>query len=114
MKPNFQNIIVLSMAITLSQPAFAQSEKFGKLIYTVPAGWKLTKYQDGARMSPADLPPGEYLAIQVMKPVEFAGTIEQALEKIYDETCASLKVTKMNEVKGGNYTARESKKSFRG
>src|SRR6478672_866966 len=112
MKPNFQNIIVLSMAITLSQPAFAQSEKFGKLIYTVPPGWKLTKYQDGARISPDDLQIGEYLAIQVMKPVDFAGNIEQALEKSYDETCAVLKVTEMREVNGGHYTAREAKRSF--
>jgi len=116
---SLKKIVLLSLIVSLLQPAFSQpiatgSEKFGKMIYSVPAGWKLTKYQDGARMSPADLPTGEYLAIQVMKPVEFAGTIEQALEKIYDETCASLKVTKMNEVNGGNYTAREAKKSFRG
>jgi hypothetical protein len=96
------------------QTTFSQSEKFGKLIYIVPPGWKLTKYQDGARMSPADLPPGEYLAIQVMKPVDFNGTMEQALEKSYDETCAVLQVTKMNEVNGGNYTTKEAKKSFRG
>ena len=107
------------MAITLSQPALAQPiaigpEKFGKLIYSVPSGWKLTKYQDGARMSPADLPQGEYLAIQLMKPADFQGTIEQALEKSYDETCTVLQVTKMHEVNGGNYTAREAKKSFRG
>ena len=102
------------MSITLAQPAFSQSEKFGKLIYIVPSGWKLTKYQDGARISPADLPTGEYLVIQVMKPVDFTGTLEQALEKSYDETCAALQVTKMNEVNGGNYTAREAKKSFRG
>jgi hypothetical protein len=107
------------MTITLSQPVLAQpiaigSEKFGKLIYNAPPGWKLTKYQDGARMSPADLPQGEYLSIQVMKPVDFIGTIEQALEKSYDETCAVLQVTKMHEVNGGNYTAREAKKSFRG
>ena len=112
--PSFRNIMLLSMTITLSQPAFAQSEKFGKLIYTVPPGWKLTKYEDGARISPTDLPTGEYLAIQVMKPVDVTGNIEQALEKSYDETCAVLKVTKMREVNGGNYTAREAKRSFLG
>src|SRR5262245_44475301 len=109
-----RNIILLSMTITLSQPAFPQLEKFGKLSYIVPPGWKLTKYQDGARISPADLPQGEYLAIQVMKPIDFAGTIEQALEKSYDETSATLKVTKMHDVNGGSYTSREPKKSFRG
>ena len=84
------------------------------MIYTVPPGWKLTKYEDGARISPADLPTGEYLAIQVMKPLDFTGNIEQALEKSYDETCAVLQVTKMREVSGGDYTATEAKKSFRG
>jgi hypothetical protein len=119
MKPNFQNIILLSITTILSHESFAQSatitsEKFGKLNYSVPPGWKLTKYQNGTRISPADLPTGEYLAIQVMKPVDFAGTIEQALEKGYDQTCAALQVTKMHDVNGGNYTAREAKKSFRG
>jgi len=84
------------------------------MIYAVPSGWKLTKYQDGARMSPVDLPPGEYLAIQVMKPFDFNGTIKQALEKSYDETCTILQVAKMHEVNGGSYTPREAKKSFRG
>jgi len=84
------------------------------MIYTVPAGWKLTKYQDGARISPADLPQGEYLAIQVMQSMNFSGTIEDALEKSYDETCNTLQVAKMRDVNGGNYTAREAKKSFRG
>src|SRR6476469_2921694 len=116
---NLKKIVLLSVIVSLLQPAFSQpiamsSEKFAKMIYTVPAGWKLTKYQDGARMSPADLPAGEYLAIQVMKPAEYTGTLEQALEKSYDETCTILKVTKMHEVSGGNYTSREAKKSFRG
>ncbi len=111
---NLKKIVLLSVIFSLLQPAFSQSEKFGKMIYTVPPGWKLTKYQDGARMSPADLPPGEYLAIQVMKPLDFSGTIEQAQEKSYDETCAVLKVTKMHEVNGGNYTTREAQRSFRG
>jgi hypothetical protein len=116
---NPQKIVLLSVIVSLLQPAFCQpiakgSEKFGKMIYTVPAGWSLTKYQNGARISPDDLPQGEYLAIQVMQSLDFSGKLEQALEKSYDETCAALQVTKMNEVNGGNYTAREAKKSFRG
>ena len=114
MRRNLRNIILLFITITMLQSAFSQSEKFGELTYIVPFGWKLTKYQDGARISPSDLPAGEYLAIQVMKPVDFNGTMEQALEKSYDETCAILQVAKMHEVNGGNYTAREAKKSFRG
>ena len=116
---NLKKIVLLSVSVSLLQPAFSQpiaisSEKFAKMIYRVPAGWKLTKYQDGVRLSPADLPTGEYLAIQVMKPADLTGTIEQALEKSYDETCSLLQVTKMHDVNGQNYIAREAKKSFRG
>ena len=111
---NLIKIVSLFPGIIFFLMAYSQSEKFAKMNYTVPQGWKLTKYQDGARMSPADLPQGEYLAIQVMRPVDFTGTIEQALEKSYDETCTVLQVTKMREVNGENYTAREAKKSFRG
>jgi hypothetical protein len=111
---NFRGIISFFFTVAWFQPAFSQSEKFGQMIYTVPSGWKLTKYRDGARISPADLPQGEYLAIQVMQAANFSATMEQALESSYDETCAILQVTKMHEVNGGNYTARETKKSFRG
>lgn len=114
MKLNFRNIVLLFITLTLLKDAISQAEKFGQMTYTVPEGWKLTKYQNGARISPADLPQGEYLAIQVMQAVNFSGTMEQALEKSYDETCAILQVTKMHEVNGGNYSARETKKSFRG
>ena len=114
MELNFRNIVLLLIAITVLQDAFSQPEKFGQMTYTVPEGWKLTKYQNGARISPADLPQGEYLAIQVMQSMSFSGTIEQALEKNYDETCNTLQVAKMRDVNGGNYTARETKKSFRG
>src|SRR5688572_26485023 len=46
--------------------------------------------------------------------MNFPGTMEQALEKSYDETCAILQVTKMREVSGKHYDAKEPKKSFRG
>jgi len=116
---NLKKIELLSVIVSLLQPAFSQpiaigSEKFGKMIYTVPAGWSLTKYQNGARISPDDLPQGEYLAIQVMQSIDFSGTLEQALEKSYDGTCADLQVTKMHDVNGQNYTAREARRSFRG
>jgi len=98
----------------ITQPAIAQSEKFGQVIYTVPPGWKAAKYQNGALISPGDLPPKEYLAIQIMQRMNFSGPIEQALEKAYDETCNLLQVTKMREVTGKNYNALESKTSFKG
>ena len=91
-----------------------QPGKFGQLFYTIPAGWKETKYKNGVILIPTDLLPKENLNIQVMQAMNFSGTLEQALEKSYDETCAILQVTKMREVSGGNYTAKEPKKSFKG
>ena len=91
-----------------------QPDKFGQLLYTTPAGWKATKYQNGVVLTPVDLPAKEHLDIQVMQAINFSGTMEQAFEKIYNETCTTLRVTKMWEVSGLNYTAKEPKKSFRG
>ena len=73
----------------------------------------MTKYQNSVELgiSPA---PKELLLINLLPAINFSGTMEQALEKSYDETCNILQVTKMREVNGKNYDARESKKSFRG
>ncbi len=91
-----------------------QPGKFGQLLYQIPVGWKETKYQNGVIFIPTNLPPKENLNIQVMQAMNFSGTMEQALEKSYDEACAILQVTKMREVSGGAYSAKEPKKSFKG
>ena len=91
----------------------AQTSQFGQLIYNVPVGWNEAKYQNGIRLaiSPA---PKELLTIEILQPMNFSGTMEQALEKSYDETCNILQVTKMREVSGLNYSAKEARKSFKG
>jgi hypothetical protein len=88
--------------------------KFGSIIYTVPPGWKVTKYPDGDIITPADLPKGEFLEIWVQPSMNFSGTMEQALQKSYDETVVKLQASKMNDVNGGNYNKQASKISFRG
>lgn len=95
------------------QPSIGQIGKFGQLTYTIPAGWKETKYQNGVQLaiSPA---AKELLAIQILQAMNFSGTMEQAFEKSYDETCNILQVTKMREVSSKNYNTKESKKSFKG
>lgn len=105
--------IQLCLFMTITRQSFAQTGKFGQLIYTVPQGWKETKYQNGVQLaiSPA---AKELLTIQILQAMNFSGTIEQALDKSYDEACAILQVTKMREVSGGNYSAKEPKKSFKG
>jgi len=94
--------------------ANSQTEKFGQLTYTVPAGWKLAKYQNGVLITAPQLLAKEFLGIEILEPLNFSGTIQQALEAAYDKTCTELQVTKMNEVSGGNYNALEPKKSFKG
>lgn len=91
-----------------------QPGKLGQMIYAIPAGWKQSNYQNAISLSPTDLPAGETLSIELLPPMNFAGTLDQALAKSYDEVCSMLQVTKMHEVSGKNYNAREAKKSFKG
>ncbi len=106
--------LLLLINVLLMKNVVCQSEKFGKLIYTVPAGWKLTKYQNCALITPSTLPAKEFLGIQVMEPVIFSGKISEALRECYNKTCTELQVTQMNEVSAGNYSALEPKISFKG
>ena len=98
MKQSITTVIQLCLFITIMQQSFAQSEKFGRMIYTPPPGWKITKYQNSVELGIAPAPK-ELLLINILPAMNFPGTLEQALEKSYDETCAILQVTKMNETK---------------
>jgi hypothetical protein len=88
--------------------------QFGTVKYALPKGWKVTKYPDGDIITPADIPKGEFLEIWVQSSMNFSGTMEQALQKSYDETALKLNAKKMNDVNGGNYDKQTSKISFRG
>lgn len=90
------------------------TQQFGSVLYTPPLNWKVEKYPDGDILIPADLPKDQFLEIWVMPSMNFSGTMEQALQKSYDETIVKLKATKMNDVNGGNYNMITTKKSFRG
>ncbi len=89
-------------------------EQFGSVIYTIPDGWDVKKYLDGDILTPTDLPKGEFLEIWVQQSMNFSGTMEQALQKSYDETAEKLQAAKMNDVNGGNYNKEMAKISFRG
>ncbi|MDQ6788106.1 MAG: hypothetical protein M3033_14980 [Acidobacteriota bacterium] len=91
-----------------------QTGKFGSMTYAAPAGWTEQIFEDGVVFKPKDLPAEEHLTVQIMPPINFSGTLEQALAQSYDEAAAMYKVTKMNDVNGGNYPKIEAKKSFRG
>jgi hypothetical protein len=86
----------------------------GTITYTLPTGWKVTKYSDGDIVTPANLPAGEFLEIWVQPAAAFSGSIEEALKKFYEETAQKIQATKMNDVNGGNYDKQPAKISFRG
>lgn len=88
--------------------------QFGSMMYTAPAGWREQIFSDGVVFKPLDLPAGEHLAIQIMQPLNFAGSLEQALQQSFDEAAAMYNGTKMNYLGEGNYKKEEAKKSFQG
>ncbi|HSU29535.1 MAG TPA: hypothetical protein VLJ68_14205, partial [Chitinophagaceae bacterium] len=83
--------------------------QFGKVMYHPPNGWNVTRYPDGDILSPADLPKGEFLEVWIHEPMNFSGTIEEALQKSYDETIVKLPAQPMREVNGGSYTKQAAK-----
>ncbi len=88
--------------------------QFGTMIYRSPNGWNVTKYPDGDIISPADLPKSEFLEIWIHPSMNFTGTIEEALQKSYDDVVVQLQATKMRDVNGGNYNKVAAKTSFKG
>jgi hypothetical protein len=86
----------------------------GSVIYTIPDEWNVTKYSDGDILIPIDLLKNEFLEIWIQQPMNFSGTMEQALQKSYDETVTQLQATRMNDVNGGSYNSVPAKESFRG
>lgn len=108
------NTIVTPSTIQLTTNTNETNGQFGSVKYATPKGWNVTKYPDGDILTPADLPKGEFLEIWVQPSLSFSGTMEQALQKSYDETVEKIKATTMNEVNGGNYNKEAAKISFRG
>ena len=89
-------------------------QKFGNILYYLPAGWEVKKYSTAEIISPQDLAKGELLEIRVLQPLNLSGSLDQTLQQSYDEACQMLKATKMHDVNGGNYSKQEVKKSFKG
>jgi hypothetical protein len=114
MKRSVVNSITLFLAVMITQQLVAQTDRFGQMIYTTPAGWTAHKFQDGVALLPTPLPSGEKLFIQILQAKNISTSLEGALELSYDEVCAMLNASKMREVSGSHYSAKEPKKSFRG
>ncbi len=99
---------------TATVPTKGGNGKFGNMMYTVPKAWSETMYQQGVVFKPLDVPADEYLSMQIMQPLNFSGSIQEALQKSYDEAAAMYKGTKMNFAGGAEYQKTEAQKSFNG
>lgn len=88
--------------------------KFGLMNYTALAGWSHQIFTDGVLFKPLDLPADEHLAMQIMQPLNFSGSLEQALQQSFDEAAAMYNGTKMNYLGEGNYKKEQAKQSFQG
>jgi hypothetical protein len=104
-------------ATTSQSPSALQGNTtgtFGQIIYTTPVGWKARVFSDGVSFEPVDLPAGDYLTVQLWRPVHGTSTLERALALSFDEVAASLKATKMNEMSGGHFRTKGPQRSFSG
>ena len=108
------NIAVTQTNIPAENKTNERKQQFGQVMYSIPNGWKVTKYPDGDILSPTSPPFDEFLEIWVQPSLNFSGTMEEALQKSFDETVEKIQATKMNNVNGGNYNKEPAKISFRG
>lgn len=106
--PSMNNTNTTSVQVTGS------TGNFRLMNYTAPAGWSHQVFSDGVVFKPLDLPADEHLAMQIMQPLNFSGSMEQALQQSFDEAAAMYNGTKMNYLGEGNYKKEQAKTSFQG
>ena len=98
---------------TVNTASNAGSGKFGLMMYNAPAGWSHQVFGDGVVFKPADLPADEHLAIQIMQPMNFSGSLEQALAQSFAEATTMYNTTSMYQA-DGKYGKNAVQKSFNG
>jgi hypothetical protein len=99
---------------TVVAQAAGSKGQFRLMTYTAPAGWSHQVFADGIVFKPLDLPAEEHLSMQIMQPLNFSGTLEQALSQTYDEAAMMYKGAKMHAAGGAEYEKKEAKRSFKG
>ena len=87
--------------------------KFGLMNYVAPAGWSEEIFSDGVVFKPLGLPADEHLAMQIMQPLNFTGTLEQALAQSFEEATIMYNGTSMYQ-SDGKYSKNAAQKSFNG
>jgi len=97
----------------VTAPTTGATGKFGAMMYTAPAGWGEEIFSDGVVFKPSDLPAGDLLSIQIMQPLNFSGSLEQALAQSFAEATAMYNGTSMYQADGA-YGKKTPQKSFNG
>lgn len=87
--------------------------KYGAMIYTKPSGWNEELYSNGILFKPSDIPANEYLAIQIMQPLNASGTLEQAIAQSFEEATTMYKGSPMYG-SGGKYSKNTAQESYNG
>jgi hypothetical protein len=88
--------------------------RFGSMDYRTPGEWEEKQYQDAVVLTPADLPSGEHLEIRILPALNVAGSMDDGFKQCYDETCILIHATKMYMAGNGNYSKKQSGRSFKG
>jgi hypothetical protein len=89
------------------------SGKYGAMLYTKPDGWSEQLFSNGVLFKPLELPANEYLAIQLMLPLNATGTLEQAIAQSWEDATVMYKGSAMYQA-GGKYSKNASQKSYNG
>src|SRR5688572_19534036 len=88
--------------------------KFGAMNYSPLPGWSHQVYSDGIVFKPLDLAADIQLSIQIMSPITYSGSLEQALSTSYNEAAAMYGMSKMHYAGGAEYEKTTPKVSFQG
>ena len=107
----------LLLGMVLASPVAAADgpAAFGHVRYTVPPGWRETRYANAVLLAPAPPPKGQQLDLTIMPARAFPGTMAKALEASWDDVCAQSGATKKRTVDNKPYTIQtEERTSFKG
>ena len=105
------HLVLLALLIS----ATAHAATFQQFKYTVPPGWKETRYTNAVLLAPLNPPDGEQLDLTLMPSKPFAGTMAQALAASWDDVCQISALTKKRTVNNMPYDIQtEERTCFKG
>lgn len=89
----------------------AQPAAFQHFQYTVPPGWKETRYANAVLLVPLNPPDGEQLDLTLMSSKPFPGTIARALADSWDDVCVQSGLKQKRTVNNMPYDVRTEERT---